>query len=151
MSTPITFITHFLDKIPVMGANGLNLWPFAEWEARTHALDMVLAKSKTRGNPVWVGSWAETKEAVKGLFRGAYCLCPGPMSIWGIRTSHGQPSSKTRRQFSKVSQIISPGKLPILSNSKTGFWISKAWKGSRDRTEKNKGVFIVYVLSKSGK
>lgn len=47
------------------------------------------------------GAEQETKEVVAGVLRGTWCLCPNTLRILDVRTSHGEPHSRTRRHFSK--------------------------------------------------
>lgn len=53
---------------PPVGANSLSLYPLGEWEARIQALGRnVVSKSKKKGNPVRVKSWARD---IGGSWRG---------------------------------------------------------------------------------
>lgn len=58
------------------------------------------------------GAEQETKKVLEEVLRGAQCLCPN--TVRGSRTSHGEPCSRTGKDFSKVSQIAAPGEKPNL-------------------------------------
>ena len=46
----------------------------------------------------------ETMEVVEGVLRGAQYSCSNTVKIWGIRTSHGEPCSRSRRDLGGKSQ-----------------------------------------------